>query len=148
MEVKATRKRKKSEPPGHHSSSSLTTNKFNRIDQSEISRTTSRSDTPLRDEDGLDFWETLRSLATTNPQPPVEKPTEGNETTSHVVHQGIVAHTGESGLGSNSEGYDFFNELLDKKADTLHNEAKQQKDLDMTSGGSTDNGSVLPLNPS
>ncbi|KOG98410.1 Bas1p [Saccharomyces eubayanus] len=142
------KEKKKSEPPGHHSSSSLTTNKFNRIDQSEISRTTSRSDTPLRDEDGLDFWETLRSLATTNPQPPVEKPTEGNETTSHVVHQGIVAHTGESGLGSNSEGYDFFNELLDKKADTLHNEAKQQKDLDMTSGGSTDNGSVLPLNPS
>lgn len=96
----------------------------------------------------MDFWETLRSLATTNPQPPVEKPIEDSETVSHVVHQGIAPHTGESGLGSNSGGYDFFNELLDKKADTLHNKAKQQKDLDMTSGGSTDNGSVLPLNPS
>lgn len=142
------RDKKKSELSGHHSSSSLTTNKFSHIDQSEISRTTSRSDTPLRDEDGLDFWETLRSLATTNPNPPVEKPAENREVASHVVHQGIVSHTEDEGLGSHSGEYDFFNELLDKKADTLHNEAKKAKDHDMASGGSTDNGSVLPLNPS
>ncbi|CAI4045423.1 Bas1p SKDI_11G3080 [Saccharomyces kudriavzevii IFO 1802] len=140
--------KKKGESTGHHSSSSLTTNKFNNIDQSETSRTTSRSDTPLRDEDGLDFWETLRSLATTNPNPSVEKPPKHNEVTSHVVHQGIPPHTGDRGLDSRSGGYDFFNELLDKKADTLDNKAEKKMDHDMTSGGSTDNGSVLPLNPS
>ncbi|EJS42822.1 bas1p [Saccharomyces arboricola H-6] len=145
---KTKKKEQKGESSGQHSSSSLTTNKFNHIDQSEISRTTSRSNTPLRDEDGIDFWETLRSLATTNPHPPVEKPTEDNEVTSNVTPQGIPLHTEDSGLGSHSGEYNFFNELLDKKADTLHNEDKEAKDNDMTSGGSTDNGSVLPLNPS
>lgn len=86
----------------------MTTNKFNHIDQSEISRTTSRSDTPLRDEDGLDFWETLRSLATTNPNPPVEKSAENDGAKPQVVHQGIGSHTEDSSLGSHSGGYDFL----------------------------------------
>ncbi|CAI4628409.1 Bas1p [Saccharomyces cerevisiae] len=142
------KEKRKSESSQHHSTSSVTINKFNHIDQSEISRTTSRSDTPLRDEDGLDFWETLRSLATTNPNPPVEKSAENDGAKPQVVHQGIGSHTEDSSLGSHSGGYDFFNELLDKKADTLHNEAKKTSEHDMTSGSSTDNGSVLPLNPS